>query len=270
MSTAGNQFPDQPKTKLMLLGTFHFKDGGLDHFKPQFDVDILSEKRQQEVAEIVELLAAFQPTKIAVECRPDRQEEIDRSYSAYLRGEIQLSGGETHQLGFRLAKCLGHSKLYCVDALGRYYEPSVDLDAYAQEHDQEHLLSQWWPRFEKLFKLEDAQKIHQTLRETLLRGNSEDEILKGHGAYLVDYFKIGVGNEYPGVDWVTGWWYNRNLRIFANLQRITETPDERILLIIGAGHLPILRHCVLASPEYDLVEVHDYLGKIKKTYACNT
>ena len=50
-------------------------------------------------------------------------------------------------------------------------------------------------------------------------------------------------------------WYNRNLRIFQNLQRITEGPGERILLVIGAGHVPIIRHAVISSPEYELVEV---------------
>jgi hypothetical protein len=131
-------------------------------------------------------------------------------------------------------------------------------EAYAREHGQEHLLSQWSPRFQKLYEHGDGLNTQLTLREILLRANSEEHILKGHGHYLVDWFKVGVGNEYPGVDWVTAW-YNRNLRIFANLQRITEAPDERILLIIGGGHLPILRHCVLASPEYHLVEVKEYL-----------
>ena len=74
----------------------------------------------------------------------------------------------------------------------------------------------------------------------------------------MDRFKVGVGDEYIGADWATAW-FNRNLRIFANLQRITERPDERILLVIGAGHVPILRHCVQASPEYELVEVQEYL-----------
>jgi hypothetical protein len=55
-------------------------------------------------------------------------------------------------------------------------------------------------------------------------------------------------------------WYNRNLRIFRNLQRITDGPDERLLLLIGGGHVPILRHCAQASPEYELVEVTEYLG----------
>ena len=55
-------------------------------------------------------------------------------------------------------------------------------------------------------------------------------------------------------------WYNRNLRIFANLQRITEPSDERILLVIGGGNVPVLRHCVQASPGHELVEVEVYLG----------
>lgn len=38
-----------------------------------------------------------------------------------------------------------------------------------------------------------------------------------------------------------------------------EVPDERILLIIGGAHAPILRRCVQASPEYTLAEVEEYL-----------
>ena len=116
-----------------------------------------------------------------MECRPDRQEEIDQSYSAYLCGEAQLRGDECHQLGFRLARRLGHSGVYCVDALGRQYGQPVDLDAYAREHGQEHLLSQWFPRFAELYKLADAQKMHQRIGEILLRANSESAIINGHG-----------------------------------------------------------------------------------------
>jgi len=206
----------------------------------------------------VGLLTAFRPTKVAVERTPAQQQEIDASYSAYLRGDFPLPGDEVYQLGFRLAKRLGHGTVSCVNAWDRHYEPDMDLAAYAQEHGQAHLLSQWWPRFEKLLEHGDHLKNQFSLREILLRANEADRGLKLHGAHLVDYFKLGMGDEYPGADWVTGW-YNRNLRIFANLQRITESPDEHILLIIGAGHLPILRHCVVASPEYELVEVRDYL-----------
>ena len=267
--------------RVMLLGTFHFQDRGLDRYQPRCAFEVFSERRQREITEVVELLAAFRPTRISVERTLLWQEEIDREYQAYMRGEFQLPGDELYQIGFRLARRLGHARVYCVNAWGRHYEPWGDLDAYAQEHGEalmfetfqrltppvlsyaqehgeEHLLAAWAPRFCALLEHIDRLKIRLTLRELLLCANAEPAILQSHGAYLVDWFKVGAGYEYPGVDWVTAW-YNRNLRIFANLQRITSSPDDRLLLIIGAGHLPILRHCVQASPEYELVEVHGYL-----------
>lgn len=51
-----------PRAQLLVLGTFHFKDAGLDGYKPKLDVDILSAERQQEIADVLDRLAAFAPT----------------------------------------------------------------------------------------------------------------------------------------------------------------------------------------------------------------
>jgi len=244
---------------MLLLGAFHFQNPGLDAFRPKFTLDVFSRRRQQEIAALVERLAAFEPTRLAVETAPSNQAGIDRDYQSYLRDEFELPANEIFQLGFRLARRVGHRKVNCIDASDRHYQPRPDPATYAKAHGQEHLLEQWWPRYRQLMERDDAQMEHRTLREIFLRMNDPEAILQGHGMYLVDSFKVGTEDEYPGPDRVTSW-YNRNLRIFANLQRITEVPDERILCIIGAGHLPILRHCVQASPEYELVEVRDYLG----------
>ena len=271
--------------KIMVLGTFHFQDAGLDVRKPQFDVDILSERRQRQVAEVVDSLARFRPTRIAVERRPDRQQEIDQAYRAYLGGAFELSGNEVHQIGFRLARRLEHETVYGVDAWGRYYEPPLDLEqfaagrttkelgdylgerydldpwrdleAYARQHEQEHLLNEWEDHFRRRYERGDRGKAQRTLGETLLALNTEESRLRSHGEYLTGWFKIGTGTEYPGVDYVMAW-YSRNLRIFANLQRITR-PGDRLLLIIGAGHAPILCHCAQASPEYEFVPVGEVL-----------
>jgi hypothetical protein len=286
MEADTDTFSGQPQAQVMLLGTFHFQDAGLDRYKPQHDADILSDQRQREVDEVVRCLSRFLPTKIAVERRPNRQAEIDREYRAYLDGVFQLPGSEVYQLSFRLARELGHDRVYCVDAWGRYYAPALDLEqfaanrttrelqqflveqldfdserdltAYARRHGQEQIMSQWWPYLRQQAEQGDRAKMQRTLRQHLLLCNTEAAILKSHEPYLVDWFKVGQGSEYPGVDWVTAW-YNRNLRIFANMQRITDGVHERILLIIGGGHVPILRHCVQASPEYKLVEVAEYL-----------
>lgn len=275
------RFLGRPTAQIMLLGTFHFQDRGLDQYRPQFGFDVFSERRQCEIAEVVAALAAYAPTKIAVERRAEEQQELDASYEAYLRGTFALPADEVYQIGFRLAKRLGHARVYGVNAWGRYYEPPVDIEAhvrahglergylddllapatpqaYAEAHGQMYLLSQWSPRYTAAAAYEDRRKTELDLREVLLRANAEEHVLRGHGRYLVDEFKVGGDGEYQGADWVTQW-YNRNLRIFANLQRITESPDERILLIIGGGHVPVLWHCVQASPEYELVEVAEFL-----------
>lgn len=272
-----------PPVPIMLLGTFHFADKGLDGYKPTTTFDVNA--RQVEVQDVVERLAAFKPTKIAVELRAAEQEAMNQSYRAYVRGKLELGPDEVHQLGFQLARQLGHDGLYGVNAWDRYYDPPLDFEklaqgrsalelnayadtqldfhphedlaVYAEEHGQSYLLTEWDAYYHGLFEKEDEERLNMTLRDILCRANEAGALLEGHGYYMVGPIKIGAGNEYPGVDYVMHW-FNRNLRIFANIQRITE-PGDRLLLIIGGGHVPILRHCVEASPEYDLAEVGDYL-----------
>jgi hypothetical protein len=264
----------------MLLGTFHFDDPGLDAHKPRHAFDVFSARRQSEIAEVVGLLAAYRPTKIAVERARYEQADVDDAYRAHVRGGAPLAADEVHQLGFRLAARLGHARVWCVNAWDRYYEPPVDcepylragdratperllggaaeeLARYARERGQAHLLSEWSDYFRATAARWDELKSQRRLREHLRDANAEANLLRAHGAYLVGRFKLSRDGDYAGADWTTAW-FNRNLRIFANLQRIT-APGDRLLLVIGAGHVPILRHCALASPEYDLAEVADYL-----------
>ena len=122
MSVDSEPFLGRPDARIMLLGMFHFQDRGLDWYKPQIDFDVFSEERQGEIADVVELLAAFQATKIAVERTQDQQHEIDLDYLEHLRGEYRLPADEVYQLGFRLAKRLGHDRVWCVNAWDRHYE----------------------------------------------------------------------------------------------------------------------------------------------------
>jgi hypothetical protein len=63
---------------------------------------------------------------------------------------------------------------------------------------------------------------------------------------------------YARTDLVTNW-YKRNLRIFTNLNRVAKLPDDRILLIIGAGHLKILTELASDSTYYCVAPATDYL-----------
>lgn len=270
--------PILPPTPILLLGVFHFAHQ-LDRYKSQHNFDVFAARRQAEIAEMVNQLARFQPTKIGIERTQNQQAETDQEYKAFVDGAFALSADEIHQIGFRLAKQMQHERVHCINAWDRYYEPAIDFETFLLTHSveeidasfekhspeaqaarfgQTHLIDQWWPAFVEEFKQFDATIEQKSLKEILRGGNTEANLLKSHGMYLVDGFKIGSGHEYIGADWTTHW-FNRNLRIFANIQRITQ-PADRILVLIGSGHVPLLRHCAQASPEYELIEVGDYLS----------
>lgn len=251
--------PEHATAKLLIVGTFHFKDAGLDSYKPEVDVDILSERRQAELARVLDQLKGFAPTKILIEVEAEQQTEWDERFSKYLAGKLELDSNEIYQVAFRLGKRLGHDRLYGVDASGRRYENLPDSEEYAMQHGQSFPTADVWSeRFMKAYRVEDHAKAERTLSEHLLFLNSEEELRFSHGHYVLSYLALGVDDEYPAADSVTGWWYNRNLRILSNVLRVME-PGDRLLLLIGAGHVPIIRHAAAASPEIDLIDLAEVL-----------
>jgi Family of unknown function (DUF5694) len=103
----------QSKAQVMVLGVYHFNNPNADVVKSNFS-DHLSEKKQREIAELLELLARFKPTKIVVEAPPE-QVAVQNNYLAYLKGEYQLTANESEQIGFRLAKRFRHAQVYLAD-----------------------------------------------------------------------------------------------------------------------------------------------------------
>src|SRR3546814_7208399 len=72
-----------------------------------------------------------------------------------------------------------------------------------------------------------------------------------------DYALIGDGETDPGAVWV-GNWYTRNLRIFGHLVRLAK-PDDRVLVLYGAGHGFLLDQDARQSGAFDVVDPLDYL-----------
>ncbi len=259
------------RTKVLLLGTFHFAYPNLDVFSSEEKVDMLSARRQAEIAEVVDRLVAFGPTKVAVEARLEDDANLNQEYRGYRAGAVELKVGERHQLGFRIADRMNLASLFPLDEWGRPYISEQELMDYARRKlgDAATGLSEMelWFSLHEAFMPEygkhhtayaDQVLVKSTLRECLLLLNSDEYLSTSHGMYLS--WRDSSPGDYTMPDYITSWWYGRNLRIFANLKRITESPDDRILVIYGAGHIPILKHLVACSPKHELVDLRDYLG----------
>lgn len=272
LSVSAELIQNAPKAKVMVLGVFHFDDAGLDDYKPRHQVHIHSKNRQREIAEIIHRLSLFSPTKIGLEFRNTAQSRMDSLFNLYRGGQFDLPANEIYQLGFKLAKQAGLEGVDGIDAPGKSYSTISELsqDEYeekAAEYTRLGLSEKpnttiWYPIYQELYQFEDSLKMVTPMEEYLIYLNSPERVNTGHGQYLVDSFKFGIGrdDDYFGADMKTRW-YNRNLRILQNIYRLIESPDDRVLIIIGSGHLPILKHAIQRSPELEWVEVSSYLHK---------
>lgn len=73
------------QTKVLTLGTFHFKFQNIDVAKTDVEdqIDVLDSKYQKEIGLIVDKLVKFKPTKIVIEREPEKQQTYDSLYTFY-------------------------------------------------------------------------------------------------------------------------------------------------------------------------------------------
>jgi len=253
------------QTKVLTLGSFHFNFPNLDIAKTDKNdqIDVLDSKYQNEIKLIVEKLAKFKPTKIVIERHPEQQQEYDSLYTSYLNEQHKITRSEEQQIGFRLAQQLGLKRLYCADAWGTDYAEVAKIvdgdDTIASGKFIDYLYNN---PDSLLTSYHDEKKLFKTegILAELKRINSEEYIKNGLGDYLIGIFKYETEDyEQLGPDFVTSWWFNRNLRIFRNIQRINAKPEDRILVIYGAGHMNLLNIFFESSSEYELLDINHYL-----------
>ena len=272
------------KPTIMILGSTHLANDGLDGYNTKMD-DVRGSKRQREIEQLVEQLKAFQPTKIAIE-RDEKKDgtRTQTEYHGYLNGTYELKRSEHDQIGFRLAKQMGHPQLYCVDYRIEHrkddpFMPSdefdftvMDFQTFAKNHNQEQYLSALQLIVEAEGKITQDEngtnwvepEKYQSIIDMYIRSNEPKRIRVSHQLYLRWIARIGLGDEYPGANWVAHMWYDRNLKIYVNLTRITESADDRIMLIIGDGHVHLVQQFLEEAGDYIIESPLKYLDAEEK------
>lgn len=247
-------------SKVMILGTYHF-GAAPGHAVDIKVADITSEQKQKEILDVIEALAKFNPTKIAVESPRAGDENLNKIYQNYCKNQLKsaenLEGinhrNEIVQIAFRLANKLNHKRIYPIDFPMSI--PFGEVVEYAKEHSHEfcNVLDEY---IEKNTKFSNELQQTSSVRHNLRYYNSPDFYVKDHNFYLYSN-QVGAGDTYVGVENLLAW-YNRNLHIFSNLQDIT-SDNDRVLVLFGAGHCAILRQFIESYSTMELVEPLDYL-----------
>jgi uncharacterized protein DUF5694 len=244
--------PYEARAEVLVLGVYHMANPGRDIFNMKAD-DVLAPKRQAEIAQLIEVLKRFQPTKIAIEA--DMWGKRRQEYSDYLAGKHTLSSNENDQIGYRLAKEVGHKTIYPVDADGEFPWPRVVNYAKASGRSKE--LDAIMGEIGGMVKAQDQYLASHTVLETLLYMNADDKVDQSVGFYYREAH-FGEPGDWAGADLVSEW-FRRNMRIYSNIAQLVDSPNQRVLVIYGAGHLGWLRHNFASDPSFHVRKLADFV-----------
>jgi hypothetical protein len=255
---------DPNATEVALLGTYHMDNPGLDVVNVDAD-DVLEPERQRELEALADRLEAWGPDAVAVERPHERQDDLDALYGEYRFGDRRYDEeseidpphpmrddphaecrSEVVQVGFRTADRMDHAGVHAVDHPMPLVDADEPLDFEAATQRAIDDLDVSLPEPEGMQRRSDEHLAESTVLEHLRWRNREPQLRENHDLMFAGAF-AGVDEHYLGSKLLSGW-YERNLRIVENLFELADAETDRILLVIGAGHVRVLEHLLEEAP----------------------
>lgn len=242
------------KIKVMNFGTFHMGYSSDAHTE---EFDQYNRENQQRVHEIAKKLAAFRPTVILVESIPEDDALLQKSYQQYLENPAMTfkHPSEIELLAFELGRLCETKKIHGIDhRMGYQYNIGDVIDNTVD--------SEWYNKLSKdaiqYFPEVNVDEEKFSLLDKLILRNKDSyfDFLMTVNADMLTL--AGTDNHFEGADEATKF-YQRNLRMYSNMNRIKLKEDDRVFILLGAAHAAFFRDFMKRSPKYDLVNTLDYL-----------
>lgn len=246
--------PSSSKIQVLNVGTFHFRYTP-DAHKVEFNEEGASE--QAEIRALNDLLSKFKPTIICVERTPENAEEINEAYQKYLLNPEKLDSnyGETSMVAFEVARLNGIKKIYGIDHhmeynynIGNEMINSIDSITYNKFFKNPFVNN---PELD--LKQENLSLLEQF---KLMNNPIYQDFLMNVNADILTY--VGSEKGFEGADEATKL-YQRNLRMFSNINRIPMKNTDRVFILSGGLHASFIASLMKRSPKYELVNTLDYL-----------
>lgn len=245
---------DTPAIQVLNFGTFHMGSTS-DATKTEFDEH--DKENQEKVHEIARLLARFDPTVILVELPPKYNTALQSEYQAY-RENPQMSFGhptEIELLAYEVGRLSDTKRIYGIDHKMGYN--------YKIGHEIENVVDPEW--YLGYFNdplahhpVEDPTSDAMSLKEKLQITNQPEflDFLMNVNADMLTH--AGTADGYEGADEAAKF-YQRNLRMYTNLNRIELQPGDRVFIVMGAAHTAFFRDFMRKSPKYQMVDTAEFL-----------
>ncbi len=245
------------KIRVYLLGTFHFAQTDSLY-------DVLTDKNQQSISDLFEIIKKQQPDKVFIERMPDFEymNRMDSLYQSFRNGDTRVWRNEIWQVAFRVANDLNHKTIYSCDHPGQYGNIYSQLEEYASKHGQTGILNYQGNGITRpVTNLinEDSLMRKSDLLDYLCWLNSSGVQEASHAHYINLYPQIGntdvfrYDSNYMLGASLTVDWYRRNILIYTKMINQLDYSEKAIFLIIGNDHIPIIRHLFESNPYFEVI-----------------
>jgi pheromone shutdown protein TraB len=265
-------FVIQAQTQALLIGTFHFHNPGGDLVK-QNTFDVMSAASQTDLENIADRIGRFHPDKVFVEWDYKDQKGLDSLYQLYLNGtydtfvEAKYKGTKSYnffkkneimQLGFRAAKRAGLKQVNAID-----YPMNIPFDTVMKvinASGQSSLMNEINTTIAEQGKITNEKISKLTLTELLKDNNTPAYRTMNNGLYIKYFNRAGLQDNFVGADGVTTW-YKRNLYMYSLIQKATSRKDQRIMILLGSGHVSMIKKFIDDEQIFKVVELEELLKK---------
>ena len=243
------------KKQILLVGTFHYANPGLDVAKLN-NFNIMSEKSQKELEIMSDKIKKFGPDKIFVEWEFSKQADLDKFYNKNTDSLFKANKSEITQLALRTAKKLNHKKLYGMNLYTPFRYDSLMIAM--EKADQKDLIAKNKLTTESFEKNHNEKINKSSLQEMMLYYNTKQAENENLQWYLEIANRAGNPDDFTGPSLVANW-YKRNLYMYSLIQKLTESTDNKIMILVGAGHASIIREFIIHDPTFEIVELSTVL-----------
>ena len=214
--------------------------------------NVMSDKSQKELENITNKIKKFSPDKIFIEWNYQKQAKLDKFYAKNTDSLLKKDSDEIVQVALRSAKKLGHKKLYAID----YNETDFPYDSLVKEMKVAN-------QFDLIKKNIETMKHYETDFNTKITKYSLTQLLLDVNKQDINWY-LGTANRGGKIDnfvgaFLVSEWYRRNLYMYSLIQKLTESKDDKIMVLLGAGHTAMLREFIKHDPNFEIVELKTIL-----------
>lgn len=248
---------------VLLIGTIHLDRPDRDLANASVD-DVRSPANQAAIASLVDDIAGWNPTVVAVEAPVSIRAELNDLYRAFCDGEYRYDTeapmpepfpdsfvrNEVVQLGFRLAEAADLDRVEPID-----HEPTTP--SYTTQTAMAEVFESLPNPADVAYEVPEPAAIERDIADTL-EAHSLDAVIRrvNQPSQLEQNHRLmfSAGFEHDDTDagiGVLAAWYERNLRTLHTVwSRCSES--DRVALLIGTGHVNALAHLIEEAPMFSL------------------